>query len=97
VVALRELVPLASHTPFARNWEKPECQRREAPDQCELSLSHALRIQCAHYWLELGEADQALQELKALPSSVRSHPLAVKARIAALRAAKERHEATVQE
>ena len=52
-----------------------------------LSLSHALRIQSARYWLRLGEADQALRELEALPSRTWLHPLAVEARVAALRAA----------
>ena len=51
-----------------------------------LSLSHALRIQSSRYWLGLGETDQALRELEALPSRAWLHPLAVEARVAALRA-----------
>jgi hypothetical protein len=60
-------------------------------------MGHALRVQSAHYWLKLGEADQALQELKALSSSAWSHPSAAKARLAVLRAARELKEVTVQE
>jgi hypothetical protein len=52
-----------------------------------LSLSHALRIQSARYWLRLGETDQALRELEALPRRAWLHPLAAEARVAALRAA----------
>jgi hypothetical protein len=35
----------------------------------ELLLSHAIRVKSAEYWLMLGEADQALRELEALPQS----------------------------
>jgi hypothetical protein len=49
-----------------------------------LSLSHALRVQAARYWLELGEADEALRELEALPSQAWQHPLVVAVRIGAL-------------
>jgi len=60
---------------------KPECRNRNA-----LSLSQALRIQSAHYWLKLGDADRALKELEALPCRVWNHRLAVKVRKAALQA-----------
>jgi hypothetical protein len=58
-----------------------------APKQ--LSLSHGIRIKSVEYWLKLGEPDQALRELEALPSRAWNHPIAVKARIAALSAIKE--------
>ena len=97
VVAMQKLIPCGGHTLFARDSEKPQCHRREIRDHGKLSMSHALRIKSANFWLELGEAHQALQELKALPSNAWSHPLAVKARMAVLRVARERNEATVQE
>ena len=52
-----------------------------------LSMGDALRIQSAHYWLELGQPDEALRELEALPSRVWLHPLTVRVRLAALRLA----------
>jgi hypothetical protein len=56
---------------------------RSAPHKM-LSLSHALRIKGAEYWLKLGEADEALRELERLPRLTWNHPAALKARIAAL-------------
>ena len=50
-------------------------------------MGDALRIQSAHYWLELGQPDEALRELEALPSRVWLHPLTVRVRLAALRLA----------
>ncbi len=55
-----------------------------------LPLRHALPVQAARYWLELGEADQALRELETLPSQAWQHPQAVEVRIAALRIGGER-------
>lgn len=96
VVALQKLMHSADYTLSARNQEAP-CRRREGgQDQGSLSMSHALRIQSAHYWLKLGEADQALRELKALSSSAWRHPSAVKARLA-VRATREMNEATISE
>ena len=63
----------------------------------QLSLSHALRVKSAEYWLMLGEADQALRELEALPKRAWNHPSAVKARVAALAVFGERTGAIVQE
>ena len=63
----------------------------------ELSMGHALRIKSAHYWLQLGEVDQALLELGALSTTASNHPLAVKARVAVLQAMRKRNETTVQE
>jgi hypothetical protein len=97
VVAMQKLIPRTGHTPSSFDSDTPGCHRREVRNHSKLSMSHALRIKSANFWLELGEADQALQELKALPSSAWSHPLAVKARMAVLRVARERNEATVQE
>ena len=79
------------------NPKHPECRRRMNQSRDRLSMSHALRIQSAHYWLDLGEADQALRELEALPSRAWNHPLAVKARVAALRATGETNAFTVGE
>jgi hypothetical protein len=56
----------------------------------------ALQIKAAEYWLKLGEADQALKELENLPSKVWTSGLALKTRIAALGALRERAELNVQ-
>ena len=50
----------------------------------QLPMRDALRVQAARYWLELGEADEALRELEALPSQSWRHPAAVEVRLAAL-------------
>jgi hypothetical protein len=60
-------------------------------------LDEALRIKSARYWLELGEADEALRELEALPSGAWNHPAAAKVRLAALLALGPKNEMTVQE
>ena len=62
-----------------------------------LSMSHVLRVKSAEFWLKLGEADQALRELEALPESTWNHPSAVKTCVAALGALRERAETVVQE
>ncbi len=62
-----------------------------------LPLSHALRVKSAEFWLMLGEADQALRELEALPKSAWNQPLAVKARVAALEVLGGRTSVNVQE
>jgi hypothetical protein len=51
--------------------------------QPSLSLDEALRVKAAEFWLELGEADEALRELEHL-SGAWNRPSAVKARVAAL-------------
>ena len=48
-------------------------------------LRDALKLKSAEYWLRLGEADQALQELEGLPEGARSHPSAIKTRLVAIR------------
>jgi len=62
-----------------------------------LSLSHALRIRSAEYWLRVGEADQTLRELEALPQSAWNHPSAVEARVAAVGILQERTGAVARE
>jgi hypothetical protein len=49
-----------------------------------IPLNHALRVKAAEFWLMLGEVDEALRELDALPKSGRNHPWALKSRIAAM-------------
>jgi hypothetical protein len=65
-----------------KNKQRPGSSR-SAPHK-KLSLSHALRIKGAEYWLKLGEADEALRELERLPGLTWKHPTALKARIAAI-------------
>jgi len=85
VVALQKLNPTVTR------------QTERAGGGTELSMSHALRIKSAHYWLELGEVDQALLELGALSTTASNHPLAVKARVAVLQAVRRQNEAAIQE
>ena len=49
-----------------------------------LTIQDSLQIKAAEYWLKLGEADQALRELEALPSRIWTHRWALKTRIAAM-------------
>src|SRR5260370_5786427 len=42
VVAMQKLIPSVGYTAFSRDWQKPECHRREIQDQGKLSMSHAL-------------------------------------------------------
>jgi len=60
--------------------------------QDQLSIPHAVRIQSAKSWLELGQADEALRELEALPMKAWNHSLAVQARVAAIGALNERNQ-----
>jgi hypothetical protein len=60
----------------------------QAPD--ELRTNDALPIKAAEYWLKLGEADQALKELEALPSRIWRCRWALKTRIAAIGVLRER-------
>src|ERR1017187_6321795 len=47
-----------------------------------LPINDALQIKAAEYWLKLGEADQALKELEALPTRTWKCGWAIKTRIA---------------
>jgi hypothetical protein len=49
-----------------------------------LTIQDSLQIKAAEYWPKLGEADQALRELEALPSRSWAHGWALKTRIAAV-------------
>src|ERR1039458_6891550 len=59
-------------------------QEEKLPMEEALSLKTSLQIKAAEYWLKLGEADQALRELEALPSRIWNHSWALKTRIAAV-------------
>ena len=61
-----------------------------------LTMQDSLQIKAAEYWLELGEADQALKELESLPSKSWKCGWALRTRIAALGALKGRDEMKVQ-
>jgi hypothetical protein len=60
-----------------------------------LPIQDSLQIKAAEYWLKLGEVDQALRELEALPSSTWRCGWALKTRIAAMGVLRERDEMTV--
>lgn len=59
-------------------------QPEPTPFQAQISIPEALRIRAAEYWLTLGEADEALRELEALPSESWNHGWAVETQIAAM-------------
>jgi hypothetical protein len=61
-----------------------------------LTIQASVQIKAAEYWLKLGEADQALRELEALPPRIWKCGWALKTRIAAMGALRERDEMTVQ-
>jgi hypothetical protein len=61
-----------------------------------LTIQDSLQIKAAEYWLKLGEADQALRELEALPSKVWTCGSALRTRIAAMGALRARGELNVQ-
>jgi hypothetical protein len=61
-----------------------------------LPIQDSLPIKAAEYWLKLGEADQALRELEALPSRIWTCGWALKTRIAAMGVLRGRDEMTVQ-
>jgi hypothetical protein len=60
-------------------------------------IKDSLQIKAAEYWLQLGEADQALRELEALPARIWKCGWALKVRIAAIGALRERSELTARE
>lgn len=62
----------------------------------EISMADGLRVKTAEYWLKLGEPTEALIELEGVSESVRRLPSVVKVQLAALRAAREQAESTVQ-
>jgi hypothetical protein len=57
--------------------------------RARLRLKDALRVKSADYWLKLGQPDQALAELAALPKSVQRFPWPLKVHLAAVHAAGE--------
>ena len=61
-----------------------------------LTIQDSLKIKAAEYWQKLGEADQALRELEALPSRIWKCGWALKTRIAAMGALRKRDEVTAQ-
>ena len=67
----------------------------QRPPQELLPIHDAIQIKAAEYWLKLGEADQALRELEKLPSRTWKCGWALKTRIAAIGALRERSEVVV--
>ena len=61
-----------------------------------LTIQDALQIKAAEYWLKLGEPDQALRERESLPAKIWKCGWALKTRIAAMGALRERDEMMVQ-
>jgi hypothetical protein len=71
-------------------------QVQQRPPNKVLPINDALQIKAAEYWMKLGEADQALRELEALPSKSWKCRWALRTRIAAMGVLRERGELTVQ-
>ena len=61
-----------------------------------LPIRDSLLIKAAEYWLRLGEPDQALRELEGLSSRCWKCGWALKTRIAAMVALRERYEMFAQ-
>ena len=61
-------------------------------DGAQPSLSHAIRVKTAEYWLKLGDADQALKELERLPRTTWTQPWVVRIRVAAVGTLRQRDE-----
>jgi hypothetical protein len=74
----------------------PDDQFTAQSTQPNLPINDALQIKAAEYWLKLGEADQALKELEALPTRVWKCGWAIKTRIAAIGVLREADEMAVQ-
>ena len=62
-----------------------------------MPMRDAIQIKAAEYWLKLGEADQALKQLECLPSKTWNHGWAIRTRVAAIGAWRERSELSVRE
>jgi hypothetical protein len=88
---------IAIQAPEDHQFTIPIHQAKLRPPNEVLPINDALQIKAAEYWLKLGEADQALRELEALPSRTWKCNWALKTRIAAIGMLRERSEATVQE
>jgi hypothetical protein len=74
-----------------------QAQVHQAPQRPNLlPINDALQIKAAEYWLKLGEADQALKALEALPSKSWKSGWALKTRIAAMGVLRERDEMMAQ-
>jgi hypothetical protein len=71
-------------------------QVQQRPPNEVLPINDAIQIKAAEYWLKLGEADQALRELEALPSRSWECGWTLRIRIAALGALRGRDEITVR-
>ena len=76
--------------PSAIKIPEPRVQSPNNPGQP--SLSHAIRVKTAEYWLKLGDADQALKELERLPRTTWTQPWVVRIRVAAVGTLRQRDE-----
>jgi hypothetical protein len=72
----------------------PSVNAKPLPMQEAPPSKNSLPIKAAEYWLKLGEADQALRELEALPSGIWKCGWALRTRIAAMGALRERDQST---
>ena|ERR1039458_2299368 len=96
------IIPRMKTRPFMRSVEILAPHAQFVPGVAQsvkpktLTIQDSLPIKAAEYWLKLGEADQALRELEALPSRIWTSGWALKTRIAAMGALRERDEMTAQ-
>lgn len=73
---------------------KTTYRQRSTPGPCSVAqkaipLEHAMTIKSAELWLKLGQSDQALSEIKNLPTELQNHPMAIKVHLAVVRAQQE--------
>jgi hypothetical protein len=73
-------------SPLDRAYSVPalSVHRAIALNGAQLPSEDALRVKSAEFWLKLGEVDEALRELDALPESTWNHRWTLETRIAAM-------------
>ena len=74
---------------FKGRLPRSEKSENNAAPQPQIGLSHAIRIKSAEFWLKLGESEQALLEIRALPERLQKHSSVLKIHLAIVRAARE--------
>ena len=74
---------------FKGRLPRSEKSENNATPQPQIGLSHAIRIKSAEFWLKLGESEQALLEIRALPERLQKHSSVLKIHLAIVRAARE--------
>jgi len=74
---------LRLNPPGYRRLPAPILNHRTSAVLPALSLSHAIRVRSAEYWLILGEPLEALAELQLLPEAAKRNPEVIKVMVSA--------------